>query len=184
MNTQAIFAIKRPHPSLRTYYLFAALKWGPGFPFGLIYYLVRYQTLRYDIDEQGISMRWGRLFRREITLTYDRIQDIHLSSNFVERWLGLARVQIQTASGQAKAEMTLEGLPNYEALRDFLYTKMPGVRNHLHQSDAVDQIVDGLDKETVQTLTDTLSQVTVELRAIRLILQAEKEATPLDDHSA
>ena len=58
-------------------------------------------------------MRWGILFRREITLTYARIQDIHLTSNLVERWLRLARIQIQTASASASAEMTLEGLHEF-----------------------------------------------------------------------
>ena len=47
---------------------------------------------------------------------YARIQDIHLVSNVVERWLGLARIKIQTASGSAKAEMTIEGVPQFEAL--------------------------------------------------------------------
>ena len=71
-------------------------------------------------------MRWGILFRREINLTYTRIQDIHLVSNLIERWLGLARVQIQTASGSSSAEMTIEGIKDYERVRDFLYTKMRG----------------------------------------------------------
>ena len=53
-------------------------------------------------DEEGISVRWGILFRREINLTYARIQDIHLRSNFIERWLNLARIEVQTASGRGK----------------------------------------------------------------------------------
>lgn len=73
-------------------------------------------------------MRWGILFRREISLTYARIQDIHLTSNVVERWLGLARIQIQTASGSAGAEMTIEGLRDFEMIRDGLYSRMRGVR--------------------------------------------------------
>ena len=74
-------------------------------------------------------MGWGILFRREINLTYSRIQDIHLVSNIVERWLGLARIQIQTASGSAKAEMTLAGLLQFERVRDFLYSRMRGARD-------------------------------------------------------
>ena len=44
---------------------------------------VRYSTLRYTFTSEGISMRWGRLFRRGIVLNYARIQDIHLRSNIV-----------------------------------------------------------------------------------------------------
>src|SRR5262245_17305032 len=83
--------------------------------------------MRYRFDEDGIHMRWGILVRREIMLNYARIQDIHLQSNIVERWLGLARIEVQTASGGSDTEMTLEGIPDPGAMRDFLYSRMRGV---------------------------------------------------------
>src|SRR5210317_541760 len=131
MNTQpmdesAIFAIERPAPNLFTYYLLSSFVLGPLFFILLIPLYFRYHTLRYRFDEEGISMRWGILFRREINLTYARIQDIHLRSNLFERWLGLARVEVQTASGSAGAEMVLEGLLEFEAIRDYLYSRMRG----------------------------------------------------------
>ena len=46
----------------------------------LPYLYFRYHTLRYTFDEEGIDMRVGILFRREVNLTYARIQDIHLRS--------------------------------------------------------------------------------------------------------
>ena len=110
------------------YYVLSSFLFGPLFVIVLPYLYFRYHTMRYEFDEEGISMKWGILFRREITLTYARIQDIHLTSNILERWLGLARIQIQTASASAAAEMTIEGLHEYEDVRDFLYSKMRGVR--------------------------------------------------------
>ena len=71
-------------------------------------------------------MKVGILFRRETNLTYARIQDIHLRSGLLQRWLGLANVQIQTASGSAGPELVIEGFKEYEAIRDFLYTRMRG----------------------------------------------------------
>ena len=112
-----IFALERPNSRLFTYYILSSFLMGPLFFIPLIPLFFRYHTLRYRFDEEGIAMRWGILFRKEITLTYARIQDIHLQSNFVERWLGLARIQIQTASGSAKAEMTIEGIPEFEVIR-------------------------------------------------------------------
>lgn len=116
----------RPVPRLLVAYLLQALLTGPIAPFTALYYYFRYHTLRYRFDHEGISMAWGILFRREIHLTYARIQDIHLTSHVLERYLGLARIQIQTASGKAGAEMVLEGLPDHEAVRDFLYARMRG----------------------------------------------------------
>lgn len=73
-------------------------------------------------------MRWGIIFHREVVLTYRRIQDIHVTRDLLQRWLGLATVSVQTASGSATPEMRLEGILEAEALRDYLYLKMRGSR--------------------------------------------------------
>jgi putative membrane protein len=90
--------------------------------------LFKYRTLRYSFDDEGVSMAWGVLFRREINLTYRRIQDIHVTRNLFQRWMGLATVAIQTASGSSAPEMSIEGILRYEELRDFLYSRMRGAR--------------------------------------------------------
>lgn len=128
LTNEEILAIERPHESLMTYYVVSSLVAGPFFPFVLVPLYFRYHTMRYRFSDEGVSMQWGILFRREINLTFARIQDIHLTSNFVERWLGLARIQIQTASGSSKAEMTIEGVREFGPLRDFLYSRMRGAR--------------------------------------------------------
>ncbi len=127
MDESQIFAIERPHPNLMKLYFFRSLLSGPGIFVALPVLFFRYSTLRYRFDAQGISMRWGILFRREVNVTYARIQDIHLTSGILQRWLGLADVQVQTASGSAAAEVAIEGLQEYEAIRDFLYARMRGV---------------------------------------------------------
>jgi putative membrane protein len=123
-----IQGLRRPHPNLMKYYIVKSFYWGPLIIVGLLYHIFRYRTLHYRFDEEGVGMGWGVLFRREIHLTYSRIQDIHLTSNIVERYLGLARVHIQTASGRAGAEMVIEGLLDFEAVRDHLYSRMRGLK--------------------------------------------------------
>ncbi len=120
--------IERPDPALMTYYVLTALLTLVGFPIVLLAHYIRYRTLRYKFDDEGVSMSVGLLFKKEILLTYRRIQDIHVSRNLFERWLGLASISIQTASGTSGAEMTLVGIREPELLRDYLYTKMRGAR--------------------------------------------------------
>jgi putative membrane protein len=120
--------ITRPDPVLMTYYMLVALLTVLGFPFVVIFYWCKYHTLQYRFDDKGISMSWGLLFRREIYLTYRRIQDIHVSRNIFHRWLGLAAIAVQTASGTSGAEMTIEGIRQVEPLRDYLYAQMRGAR--------------------------------------------------------
>ncbi|HEX2252305.1 MAG TPA: PH domain-containing protein, partial [Thermoanaerobaculia bacterium] len=121
--------VARPHRNLLVYYALTSLLLGPLFFVLLVPLYFKYRSLRYELDEEGVSMRWGVLFRREIHLTYARIQDIHLTSNVVERWLGLGKVQVQTASGSSKAEMVIEGRQDFEPIRDFLYRRMRGMRD-------------------------------------------------------
>ena len=159
---------RRPASSLMKYYFLSSLVAGPGLLFLLPYRFFRYHTLRYHFDNEGVTARWGILFRREITLTYARIQDIHLVSNLVERWLGLGRVQIQTASGQSGAEMTIEGLPDFEFVRDELYQRMRGARR-----EAIPAIAGGA-PDVLRALgsgqddvVHALNAATAELRALR-----------------
>ncbi len=164
----AIFAIERPHRNLFTYYALSLLVFPPLLPVLILPLWFRYRTMRYRFTAEGISMSWGILFRREIIVNYARIQDIHLRSNFVERWLGLAKVLVQTASGNSGAEMTLEGLREFEAIRDFLYDRMRGVKDHSPPAPAAPAggAAEG-------ELAAALREVARELRETRLALAAK-----------
>ena len=130
-------AISRPDPVLLRYYTVTSAFGLIFFPFIYLPQYFKYKTLKYRFDDEGISMAWGLLWRREINLTYRRIQDIHVSRGLIERWMGLATISIQTASGSAGAEMAIVGITHFDEMRDFLYQKMRGAR--------------GLDDEPKQT---------------------------------
>ena len=132
VTTQARFdpaTITRPDERLMKYYTIVALLSLVAFPVTLFVLWVKYRTLRYRFDDEGIWRAQGLLWRSEVNITYRRIQDIHLTNGLLQRWLGLSTVSIQTASGSATPEVTIEGVLEAEALRDFLYTKMRGVRD-------------------------------------------------------
>lgn len=165
---------RRPEPALLTYYFIGSLVLGPFFWVVLLPSYFKYRSLRYTVEPEGITMRWGVLFRREISLTYARIQDIHLSSNFLERWLGLAKVQVQTASGSASAEMTIEGLKDFGAVRDFLYDRMRGARDRTASVGAGSAVAGEIEGASVEGLSHVLQEIATEVRAIRRALAADR----------
>jgi putative membrane protein len=122
-------AITRPHERLMTYYVIVALLTFVAFPVTLVALYIKFRTLEYRFDDEGVWRRQGLLWRREVNIAYRRIQDIHLTNGLIQRWLGLATVSIQTAAGSATPEITIEGVLEADALRDYLYTKMRGVRD-------------------------------------------------------
>jgi putative membrane protein len=160
--------ITRPAPVLLRYYLVVALLSVFGFPFVFLPLYFRYRTLQFRFDEQGIALSWGILFRKEVHLTYQRIQDIHLTRNILQRWMGLATVEIQTASGSASAEMTIEGVLQAELLRDYLYSRMRGARESQHQDEASQTHTD-LGTEALSLLRE----ISTELRRLRQALEAK-----------
>lgn len=121
--------LTRPDESLLTYYFLCSLCTLIGFPFVFLAVFIRYKTLRYALDEEGVALAVGLLFRKETTLAYRRIQDIHVKRTLFQRWLGIATVEVMTASGAAGAEIALEGVRDAEALRDFLYARMRGAQD-------------------------------------------------------
>ncbi len=160
-------AIRRPHPKLFRYYVLFSLITGPAFPFVFAFLFLRYRTLNYRFDDEGVTMSWGALFKREISLTYSRIQDIHVRSNAVERWLGLSRLLVQTASGSAKAEMKVEGLLELSAVRNFMYSRMRGARAGAPATAAPAQVA----ADDSAALASTLREIAREMAAIRAELE-------------
>jgi uncharacterized membrane protein YdbT with pleckstrin-like domain len=161
--------ITQPHERLLTYYFILALLTLPAFPVTMIALYIKYRTMRFRFDHEGIWKRQGLLWRRETNVAYRRIQDIHLTNGIIQRWLGLATVSIQTAAGSSTAEVTIDGVLEAEALRDYLYTKMRGVRDGAHTAAHVPEgASDGeAHDETLALLTeirDLLRQLETRLR--------------------
>jgi uncharacterized membrane protein YdbT with pleckstrin-like domain len=163
--------LRLPHRNLLLYYVLQSLLLGPFFPVLLLPRIFKYRSLRYRFDDGGVAAEWGVLFRHEVSLSYSRIQDLHLASNLLERWLGLARIQVQTASGSSTAEMTIEGLPDYAEVRDWLYSRMRGAtrRAAVPADAAVATTADGT--LAPDAAVEALHQATAELRRVRELLE-------------
>lgn len=163
-------AIERPHPNLLKQYAITSLFGTVAAPIVFLPLYFRYHTLRFRFDEEGVGASWGILFRREVYLSYKRIQDIHVKRNLIERWLGLGTVEIQTAAGSSGSELSLDGLSDFEGVRDYLYGLM---RGHEAVDEAASADGDALAPESeVATL---LRSIRDELAATRRALE-EREA--------
>jgi uncharacterized membrane protein YdbT with pleckstrin-like domain len=154
--------IRRPVDALMTYYVLKSAAALFGAPILLPVLFFRFHTMRYEFSDEGIRMSWGILFRNEVVLQYAKIQDIHLRSNAVERWLGLARIEVQTASGSSGSEMTLEGMADAEGMRDFLYSRMRGAAGDRGVS------------MPEATVAAALREVAAELRGVRDALEGRR----------
>lgn len=165
VSAEAIFALRRPDSKLLTLYLIYGLCTAVAFPFVFLPLLCRYLTLQYRFDGEGVSVSHGLLWRRETYLTYARIQDIHVSRNLFERWLGLGAVQIQTASGSSSAEESIVGVREFDEIRNFLYARM---RGHKIKPE-------GESPSTPTSMEEMLKGIRDELRMIREQMEAKRD---------
>lgn len=168
-------AITRPAPQLWTLYLIYALLSNVAFPLVMLPYYFLYRTLRFRFDDDGVSVSHGLFWRRETYLTYARIQDIHVTRNIFERWLGIGTVTIQTASGSSAATESIPGLTAFEDVRNYLYANMRGHRGTTPSAAASTiDLPRGSHPATDDTMSiDALAGIRDELRAVRLLLESQ-----------
>jgi uncharacterized protein len=174
-------ALERPSPKLLTYYLLTGLLTGPGMIVAIPALIIRYNTLRYRFEESGLRMQLGLFFRKEVVVAFRRIQDIHVNRNLIQRWLGIASVSVQTASGNAMPEIVLEGMTDPDSIRDWLYERMRGAKGYASQTashSAHSAAASALGNPSAPPILDQANEqeVTALLRGIRdnLALMAEK----------
>ena len=168
-------AITRPDPQLWKLYVIYSLLANVAFPVAILPYYFFYRTLRFRFDDDGVSVSHGLFWRRETYLTYARIQDIHVTRNIFERWLGIGTVKIQTALGSSAVTESIPGLTSYEDVRNYLYANMRGHRTTASSVD-VKRIDErrGAQLESGDALAiDALAGIRDELRAVRLLLEAQ-----------
>jgi membrane protein YdbS with pleckstrin-like domain len=177
VDDATILATKRPDPSLLIQYGLTSMLALVAAPIVFVPLYFKYHTLRYTLDEEGVSASWGILFRREVHLTYKRIQDIHVKRNFVERLLGIGTVEVQTASGSASSELAFEGMREFDALREFLYRRMRGHETAPGAASAPGGTTGGAGASAAGGASGQLGAREAEVVALLREIQAELEAT-------
>lgn len=101
----------------------------------ITYFLQRlnYEMRWYIVTDRSLRIRSGVVWLQEITMTFANIQGIRVNANPIERLLGLANVEVQsagggdsTAHGEPSSGHTgkFAGVDNAEAIRDFLVERL------------------------------------------------------------
>lgn len=107
---------------------------------GIISYIwakLTYHYYRYDLSELVFKKEHGVIYKKYVSIPYDRIQNVDIHRGILARLLGLSDLQIQTAGGismssyGAFSEGRLVGLSKEEAerLRDEVIQRSRSSRN-------------------------------------------------------
>ena len=74
-----------------------------------IYQIQYYQTYFYDLTADLVTIRKGVFTSREITLPYNRIQDVYVDQDIFDRLFGLYDVHLSTATISSCIEAHVDG---------------------------------------------------------------------------
>lgn len=91
---------------------------------------LRYRHVSYVVDERGIRIRRGVVWRSRVSIPQSRVQHTDVSQGPIERSFGLATLIIHTA-GTHHASVSLGGLRREDALR---------IRDHLIEGNEPDAV--------------------------------------------
>ena len=106
--------------------------------FSLLWSKLAYDAYKYELREDGFRKEYGVIWKKYVTIPYERIQNVDINRGLLARLLGLSDLQIQTAgisatvSRYGMAGMGAEGrLPGIskdvaEELRDELIKRARG----------------------------------------------------------
>jgi len=75
-----------------------------------IYEYLYYESYYYDLGDDIITIRKGVMSTQEITLAYERIQDINVDQDFLDRLFGLYDVHFTTATMSSEKEAHIDGV--------------------------------------------------------------------------
>jgi putative membrane protein len=95
---------------------------------GLVYYYQTwyFATYYYDFTDDYVIIRKGPLTPKEITIPYERIQDVYVDQDLFDRMLGLYDVHLSTATFSSGMSAHIDGVETAAAdgLRTFLLGKV------------------------------------------------------------
>ena len=121
--------------------------------------LLRWFTTRFRITPEKIEVRTGLFRRKALAASADRVRTVDLTSNVLHRALGLAKVEIGTASTGRDDRLILDSLPKADAQQlriDLLHRRTP--------SSPADPLTSG----EVVAITTTSPDATAEHLMLRL----------------
>ena len=124
--------------------------WLLQLPITFVAITLDYENRWYLLSDRSLRIREGVYSVKEQTLTFANIQNLSLKQGPIQRWLGIADLEVHTAGGGSKAEDEwestsdhtgrLRGVANGEELRDRILAR---VRRTI-ASDSKETLPDGV----------------------------------------
>lgn len=92
-----------------------AISTASAFVLFLIYQVLNWAFYTYRYEEGYLHIKSGVVFKKERSIKRERVQTVNIRRGLLQRLLGLASLQVETAGGGAESEMSLTAVTLEEA---------------------------------------------------------------------
>jgi len=96
-----------------------------------IFQILYFKSYHYASDSNNIQIRKGVISRREITLPYDRVTDLYVDQDLLDRIFGLYDLHFSTATAESAIEAHIDGLDQEacNSLKDIILSEINSRKN-------------------------------------------------------
>ena len=136
------------------------------FVLALAYQMVYYRRFEYELTDDSLDIASGVVSRRNREIPVDRVQNVDISRNVVQRVLGLAQINLETAGGSS-TEASLKCVSEAEATR--LQTEIGRLKRGDEGTDAAGEATDPAERELFEVTPKELALLGITGVDLRLL---------------
>lgn len=116
--------------------------------------VLKYITYKYTLEDQGIRIKYGLIFRKNTYIPYERIQTVQKKQWFFFIPFNVCQILIETAGGNGKAEADLVAVPvgvvdELKDLRDGKKAAIQGATPETEEKEVAEAEVEAPEKTVV-----------------------------------
>ncbi|MBS3761372.1 MAG: PH domain-containing protein, partial [Halodesulfurarchaeum sp.] len=117
------------------------------------YEILRYRVFTYELTEETLNLESGVLYRREREIPLGRVQNVDMTRSIVQRALGIAAVDIETAGGQStEASFKYVSLAEAKRLQEGIRTR----KQRIESETTAESDEEGVSRPTPEAEAETL----------------------------
>jgi membrane protein YdbS with pleckstrin-like domain len=94
----------------------------------IIWIPAAFRVLEYSIDDEGVKMRGGVVWKKQVTVPYSKITNVDITQGPLQRYYSIGTIHVQTAGAGGKqgekAELKVTGIRKLEEVRDIIINKV------------------------------------------------------------
>jgi len=104
----------------------------------IIWIPAAFKALEYYIDDEGVKMKGGVVWKRHVTIPYLKITNVDVTQGPVQRYYNIGTIHVQTAGAGGKqgekAELKINGIRDLEKVRDIIIGRVKDSTYHLSRA--------------------------------------------------